>query len=164
MREYSVFYASKKVTALNDSTDPMSPVKGIIFFGIRVQNLLLKNGDFYKKCGFYLLPEITSMVGPDQPLITSLIINNTTYAQRIAVVNKLTFSLVPVDPNKTLNPYNNLYNTGIPFSTSVSSSIIVERLQAARFDFVSNGETFTYRVGANTIKEKRQKRGAPIYN
>ena len=164
MREYSIFYAPKTVTALNDSTDPMSPVKGNIFLGIKVQNLLLKNKNFYKECGFFLLAEITALLSPDQPLITSLIISNTTYAQRIAVVNKLTFSLVPVDPNKTLNPYNNLYNTGLPFSTAVSMSVIVERLQAARFDFVSNGETFTYRVEANTIKEKRQKKGAPIYN
>ncbi len=77
---------------------------------------------------------------------------------------ELTFSLVPVDPAKTLNPYNSLYNTGIPFATSIPRSTIVERLQAVRFNFVSNGETFSYRVESNTRKEKRQKKSAPIYN
>ena len=164
MREYSIYYAPKTVTVLNDSTDPISAVKGLLYFGIRVQDLLLKNNDFYKQCGFLLLPEVTSLLPPDQPIVSSLIMSNTTDAQRIAVVEELTFSLVPVTPDKTLNPYNSLYNTGIPFATSVSRATIVERLQAARFDFRSNGKTYSYRVESNTIKEKRQKKSAPIYN
>lgn len=59
MRSYSIYYAPKKVTALVSSTDPVSTARGSIFFGIRGQNLLLRNGDFYKKCGFYVLPEVT---------------------------------------------------------------------------------------------------------
>lgn len=164
MREYSIYYAPRTVTVLDNSTDPISSVKGTIYFGIRVQDLLLKNGGFYKECGFLILSEVTALLPPDQPIVTSLIMSNTTDAQRIAVVEELSFSLVPVDPGKTLNPYNNLYNTGIPFATSVSRSTIVERLQAARFNFVSNGETFSYRVESNTIKEKRQKKSAPIFN
>lgn len=164
MREYSIFYASKVVTAIDSSTDPPSAVKGLIYFGMRVQNLLLKNGEFYKQCGFLLLSEVTALLPPDQPIVTSLVMSNTTDAQRIAVVEELIFSLVPVDPDKTLNPYNNLYNTGLPFATSIPRSVIVDRLQTARFNFVSNGETFTYRVESNTIKEKRQKKSAPIYN
>lgn len=164
MREYSIYYAPKTVSALDDFSDPLSSVKGIIFFGIRVQDLLLKNGDFYKQCGFLVLSEVTTLLPPDQPIVTSLIMSNAKDAQRIAVVEELSFSLVPVDPDKTLNPYNNLYNTGIPFATSVPRSTIVERLQVVRFNFVSNGETFSYRVESNTIREKRQKKSAPIYN
>lgn len=164
MREYSIYYAPKKVTALDDSIDPNSSVKGTIYFGIRVQDQLLRNGNFYKECGFLVLSEVTALLPPEQPVVTSLIMSNTRDAQRIAVVEELSFSLVPVDPNKTLNPYNQLYNTGIPFATSIPRSIIVERLQAARFNFVSNNDTFSYRVEANSIKEKRQKKSAPIYN
>lgn len=164
MREYSIYYAPKKITALDSSTDPASIVKGTIFFGIRAQDLLLKNNSLYQQCGFSLLSDVTALVSPDSDAITTLIISNTTDAQRIAVVEELTFTLVPVDPTKTLNPYNNLYNTGLPFATSLSRSVIVERLQAARFTFVSNGESFVYRVEANSIKEKRQKKSAPIYN
>lgn len=164
MREYSIYYAPKTVTPIDESTDPVTPVRGTIFFGIRERDLLLRNGDFYKGCGFYVLSEVTTLLPPDPSIVSSLIMSNTTDAQRIAVVEELSFSIVPVDPAKTLNPYNKLYNTGIPFATSVSRSIIVERLQAARFNFVSNGETFSYRVESNTIKEKRQKKSAPIYN
>lgn len=164
MREYSTYYAPKTVTALNMSVDPFELAKGTIYFGIRVQNLLLKNNSFYKQCGFLLLSELTSLTAPDQPVVTSLVMSNTTDAQRIAVVEELSFSLVPVDPEKTLNPYNALYNTGIPYSTSVYRLVMVERLQSARFTFVSNDNTFIYRVESNTIKEKRQKKSAPIFN
>ena len=125
MREYSIYYAPKMVTALDESTDPTSAVKGIIYFGIRVQDLLLKNNDFYQQCGFLLLSEITSLLPDDQPIVSSLIISNTTDAQRIAVVQEFTFSIVPVNPDKTLNPYNSLYNTGLPFATTVSRTTIV---------------------------------------
>jgi len=164
MREYSIYYAPKSITALTSSKDASSVVKGLIYFGIRAQDLLLKNNSFYKQCGFSLLPDITALVPADSPAVTTLIISNTTDAQRIAVVEELTFSIVPVDPTKVLNPYNDRYNTGLPFAMSVSRSIIVERLQAARFTFNSNGKTFVYRVEANSIKEKRQKKSAPIYN
>lgn len=164
MREYSIYYAAKPITALDQSTDPPMPVKGIIYFGIRAQDLLLKNGDFYEQCGFLVLSDVTALVPPDSPAITTLIISNTTDAQRIAVVEELLFSLVPVDSTKTLNPYNKRYNTGIPFATSISRSVMVERLQAARFTFRSQGENYVYRVEANSIKEKRQKKSAPIYN
>lgn len=164
MREYSIYYAPKSVTTFDSSTDPVSTGKGVIFFGIRAQDLLLKNGSFYKQCGFSLLSDVTALLPPDSPSITTLIISNTTDAQRIAVVEELTFSLVPVDPDKTLNPYNNLYNTGLPFATNLSRSVVVERLQEARFTFLSNGDSFIYRVEPNTIKDKRQKKSAPIYN
>ena len=114
MRAYSIYYAPKMVTALDAATDDSTAVKGTIFFGIREGDLLLKNLDFYKKCGFYVLSEVTSMLPPDLPIVTSLIMSNTNDAQRIAVVEELTFSLVPVDPTKTLNPVNDLYNTGLP--------------------------------------------------
>jgi len=131
---------------LDSSTDPVSTVKGTIYFGIFFQNLLLKNDSFYKQCGFLLLPDVAALLPADSPSITTLIISNTTDAQHIAVVEELTFTLVPVDPTKTLNPYNNMYKTGLPFGTILSRSVIVERLQEARFTFVSNDESFVYRV------------------
>ena len=38
MREYSHDYAPKTVTAIDVSTDPVTPVRGTVYFGIRVQD------------------------------------------------------------------------------------------------------------------------------
>lgn len=89
---------------------------------------------------------------------SSLIISNTNEAQRIAVIEELTFTLVPVDPTKKLNPFNERYNTGIPFAASLSRNVVIERLQVARFTFTSNGKSFVYKIEPNSIKEKRQKK------
>lgn len=40
MREYSIYYAPKSITALDSSTDPPFSVKGTIYFGIPAQDLL----------------------------------------------------------------------------------------------------------------------------
>ena len=46
MREYSYFYAPKEVIGLGGSAEEREIVTNTIYFGIRAQNLLLKNGDF----------------------------------------------------------------------------------------------------------------------
>lgn len=161
MREYSYYFGEKTVNVLRD---PKSVVTGKIYFGVRVQNLLLKNDSFYKNCGFLLQSEVEALSDPTGPTVTSLIISNTNDAQRIAVIEELTFTLIPVDPAKKLNPYNDRYNTGIPFAASLSRNIMIERLQVARFTFTSGEDSFTYKIEANSIKEKRQKKSAPIFN
>lgn len=95
--------------------------------------------------------------------MTGLILSNTNDAERISVVTEVTFSLVPVDIAKQLNPYNARYNTGLPYSADISRSKITDILKAARFTFISGGEDFVYKVEPNTIKEKRQKKSAPSY-
>lgn len=80
------------------------------------------------------------------PSVTSLIITNTNDAQCIAVVEELTFTLIPIDPTKKLNPYNKCYNTGLPFATSITCNLMIEKLQASRFTFVSGIESFIYKV------------------
>lgn len=101
MREYSIYYAAKSVTALDYSKDPSSLVKKRIYFGITAQDFLLKNNSFYVQSTFLLLPDVTALVPPDSPAVTTLVISNTTDAQRIAVVEELIFSIVRVDPTKT---------------------------------------------------------------
>lgn len=91
MRRYSIYYAPKTVTTLDSSTDPIWSKKGTSFFGIRVQDLLLKKGNFYKECAFFALSEVTTWIPPDQPIVTSLIMSNTKDAQRIAVVPRVDF-------------------------------------------------------------------------
>ena len=100
---------------------------------------------------------------PESPSVSSLIMSNTSYVQRIGVIEELTFSLIPVDPYQTLNLYNTRYNTGIPYSTVISRTTIVAMLQEAPFTFFSRNKEIVYRVKANFIKEKRQKKSAPIY-
>ena len=63
------------------------------------------------------------------------------------------FSLIPVDPGKTLNPYVLKYNTGICYSTNISKSTITNRLLFARFTFSYNNQDYLYKVAGNTIKE-----------
>ena len=101
MREYSYYDAPKTVNALIFSEGTKSLTTGTIDFSIRVQNLVLKNSDFYKKCGFSLLLELTSVLPPDQPTVSTLIITNTADAQRLAIVKELIFTLVAVNLNKT---------------------------------------------------------------
>ena len=146
MRVYSYYYAPKRVAALDETGETVSLVKGTIYFGIRIQDLLLKNNDFYKECGFLLLEEVTALAPPDQGSISTLIISNTADAQRLAVVEKLTFSLIPVDPNRQLNPYNDRYNTGITYATIVPRITMIEKLQEARFTFISRNREVVYRV------------------
>lgn len=47
MREYSYYFAEKTINVLRDSSDPKSIVTGKVYFGIRVQNLLLKNNSLF---------------------------------------------------------------------------------------------------------------------
>ena len=116
-----------------------------------------------KKCGFKTLKEIEDLTAEDDKSITSLIISNTNDAQRIAVVEELTFKIVPVDSNQTLNPYNDSYNTGLPYSTTITRSKITEELRTCRFTFTSNNISYIYKVEPSSIKEKRQKKSAPIF-
>ena len=101
---------------------------------------------------------------PEYPSVSTLIMSNTSDAQRIGVIEELTFSLIPIDPDQTLNPYNMRYNTGISYGTVIPRTIIVAMLQEAPFTFFSRNREVVYRVEANSIKEKRQKKSAPIYN
>ena len=163
MREYSYFYAPKEVTGLTSSQENVDLVKGTIYFGIRAQDLLLKNNAFYKKCGFLILSEIDGLTGDDEEPVTSLIISNTNDAQRIAVIEELSFKIVPVNPDQTLNPYNLGYNTGLPYSTSISRAQITIELRTVRFTFTINDTSYVYKVEPSTIKEKRQKKSAPTF-
>ncbi len=47
MREYSYYFAEKTINVLRYSSDPKSIVTGKVYFGIRVQNLLLKNNSLF---------------------------------------------------------------------------------------------------------------------
>lgn len=163
MREYSYFYAPKLVTGLSVLEEDANLVKGTIYFGVRAQNLLLKNNAFYKKCGFLILSEIEALTRDDEDPITSLIISSTKDAQRIAVIEELTFKLIPVDSSQILNPYNLRYNTGIPYSTSITRAEITAELISARFRFQIGDTSYIYKVEPSTIKEKRQKKSAPIF-
>ncbi len=73
MREYSYYFGEKTVNVLRDASDPKSVVTGKIYFGVRVQNLLLKNDSFYKNCGFLLQSEVEALSDPTGPTVTSLI-------------------------------------------------------------------------------------------
>jgi len=95
--------------------------------------------------------------------VSGLILSNTNDAERISVITEVTFSLVPLNREKQLNPYNARYNTGLPYSSDLSRSKITDILKTARFTFVSGGEDFVYKVEPNSIKEKRQKKSAPSY-
>ena len=76
-------------------------------------------------------------------------------------VFELTFKIVPVNPAQVLNPYNLGYNTGIPYSTSISRSQIKTELRTAHFTFTINDTSYLYKGEPSTIKEKRQKKSAP---
>ena len=83
MREYSYYYAPKTVNALVSFENDLLITRREIYFGVRIQDLLLKNGDFYKLCSFFLLSELTALMPSDHPSVTSLIISNIKDAQRI---------------------------------------------------------------------------------
>lgn len=48
MRNYDIYYGPKKVNIIENPTAGSLITPGTIFIGVRVQNLLLKPGDFYK--------------------------------------------------------------------------------------------------------------------
>ena len=163
MRTYNYYYVRKKVYGYPAEGQEISTRAYVyIFFGIRVQSLFLSNGDIYKSCNFFLQKEIEDLTPPDEATISSLIISNTNDIQRLGLVNELSFSIVPVDPAKQLNPYNAHYNTSIPYSTELSYQTIVPILLNWRINFVYNDDTFVYKIEQNSIKEKRQKKTAPI--
>ena len=164
MREYSYYFAQKSILSLDALPANATFTPGLIFFGIRAQDLLLKNDSFYKKLGFFTQNEITSFSTGEDPEVSSLILSKTSNAQRLSIIKKVTFTIIPIDSARTLNPYNDKYNTGVPYSTLLSRATITQVLKEARFTFSRGEENYVYRIEANSIKEKRQKKTAPSYS
>ena len=107
MTTYNYFYAPATVNCITLREGASTINTGNIYLGVRAQELLLSNGNFYKKCGLFLPSDIAALLQPDQPEITDFIISSTKDVQRLSLIEELTFSLVPVDRTKTLNPFNN---------------------------------------------------------
>lgn len=146
MTTYNYFYAPATVNSITQTESGSTINTGNIYLGVRAQELLLLNNNFYKKCGLFLPSEIVALVEPNQPDITSFIISSTKDVQRLSLLEELTFTLIPVDDRKTLNPFNKKYNTGLPYSTFVSRYDMVTHLKAVVFKFSSGGDIFEYKV------------------
>ena len=162
MQKHSIYYAPKTIMAFNAYTDPVSSIKGTIYFGIQAPDLLLKHDLFYHSCGFLLFSKISDLVPLNGPLPTTFIVSSIYEAERLRIVKELTFALIPLEPTKTLHPYNDRYKTEIPFALMQPPSGFVELLQDALFTFHSKGKSFVYRVETGSIQEKRQKKSVPI--
>ncbi len=90
MRDYDNYYGSKKINIIKNPTARATVTSGTVFIGVRVQNLLLKPGDFYKQCGFFTLADIQALKGDDSPGVSGLIISNTNDADRLSVITVVT--------------------------------------------------------------------------
>ena len=119
MTTYNYFYTPATVNSITLGEGTSTINTGNIYLGVGAQELLLMNGNFYKKCGLFLPADIAALLSPNQPEVTSFIISSTKDVQRLALIEELTFTLVPLDMTKTLNPFNKKYNTGILYSTFV---------------------------------------------
>lgn len=93
----------------NIVTSPSATVNtDTIYLGIRVQDLLLIKNKFSKICGFFLPAALAALLSFDQPEVTSFKISYTKNVQKLALVEELTFTLVPIDPEVILNSYNTI--------------------------------------------------------
>ena len=158
MRTYDYFYVKKTVYGYPAEEEKTRRLHSDIFLGIRAQSLLLKNGNIYKNCGLYLQKEIKDLTPTEEDHISSLIISNTNDKKRLGLIKELTFTLVPLYPDRQLNPYNNGYNTGLPYSTNLSYQQILSSLKSWRINFVDKGETYVYKIELYTIKEMQTKK------
>lgn len=158
MRTYSYYYATKYVNIETGEENDANLQYGHFYVGVRVQDLLLKNEGFYKKLKLHTLSEIEPADSAD---ISTVTLSNTSDALRLGIFEELTFTIVPIDSTMRLSPFNHKYNTGILYATSINRREIAQILTAQRFSFVSQGQTYIYKILLSTIKEKRQRKSAP---
>lgn len=71
MRDYDIYYAPKRINVIETPTQGATITTGTTFFGVRVQNLLLKPGNFYRQCGFYSLRDIESLSGEENSTVSA---------------------------------------------------------------------------------------------
>lgn len=161
MRVYSYYFAPKTVVLRPAEGETNPTITGILYIGVRAQDLLLKNDNFYKDCGLFLQTDIDAMVAQGETEYTTIILSNTNDAERIDLIEELNFTLIPVDPAVTKSPFDSKYPTGIGYSPVLSRPAFVEKLKAKRFNFGTEATPIVYRIKPNSIKERRSKKGAP---
>lgn len=106
--------------------------------------------------GFVLAEQIDALT-TQPPLVSRFIINSTKNIQRLGLIDQLTFTIVPTNPDQTVGPYNQKYNTGILYSTNILRATIIDKLLNKKFKFRSRNNDVSYKVLPSSIKEKRKK-------
>ncbi len=151
---YSYYFAPKTVTIRPAQGAENPGLTGTLYIGIRAQDLLLRNGNFYTDCGLLLQSDIDALSQQDSAEYTAIILSNTNDAERIDLIEELNFTLIPVDPASTIAPFNTNYPTGIPFSPSIARPQFVDRLKAKQFNFGTDANSVLYKTKQNQTVSK----------
>jgi hypothetical protein len=142
--------------------DP-APITVTIYFGVRLQDMLLKNPEFYKLLGFKTVEDIDAETQGSPLKITKLKLSSQSDACRLGLLRELKFSIVPVDPTKQLNPYNSKYNTSVFVKLKLDTQEVVKKMYAIVFTLGTGGDATQYKILGGSIQEKKAKKTTPTY-
>ena len=167
MRSYEDYYTPSAVRGQDvsyvSSEDPKVLTVGI-YYGIRLQTTFMANNRFYHTLGFMTMVEIIEKyrqceTGSPSPLK----INNHSDLARLGVIRELSFSIIPVDPSKTIPPYGTKSNTTVPYAVSKDVTQVVAEMYSFTFVFGSGASQCAYRIEPGSIKEKKSRKTTPHF-
>ena len=131
---------------------------GIIYFGIRFQDLLFQNNKFYKALGFKIASECEVTINGKPANPTMFKLYSQADAARLGLIQEVGFSLIPENIDKMIPPYNDRYNTRCAILGRLPLDESSRILLNARFNFGSAREPVMYRVDPVSIKQRKSKR------
>lgn len=163
MREYKDYWVDLTVNGLTPDLAASETVASILLFGIRLQSVFLDQGDFSNTLGFRDREDILGRFVDQDVKPTFLKLNSQSDAARLGLIRELTFTIIPRDPTRIINPYNGKYNTGVPYNADVNIRTVVAGIYATQFLLGEGTNTATYIVLPGSVKEKKLKRTTPTF-
>ena len=169
-KTYTTYYAPALVQGITETpiekelkTHTFVSAPSHVFLGHRLQNTLLSQGTLAVDLGLYTETQIQEMCTRLSISCSLLELPTGQSVSRLGVMRTLDFTIVPVQDDAILNPYNEQYGTSIPYSTAISTLKAVDILRKARFTFNHKGVDYEYKVSGQSILERRTRAGAPSY-
>ena len=158
-REFSYYYVPTTVRGINNfsygdtSVNTSNINTCTVFMGIRLQNMVLTNKNFYRSIGFLSDETIQNLLITSIPTPTVITFSDQADAMRAGLLRRVKFTLVPTPgatPTSTAPASMNLYLLYPYFYTDFQ---IAESLIRFPFTF----ESVNYRVVPRSIKPFKSK-------
>ncbi len=163
MRTFDYYFVQRSVNVYVPPPADVSVVRGCIYFGHRMQTLLMGYPALNKALGLSTRDEIEAL-SPMSPRVTIFEFSSGNNLARIGCIAFFNFYLVPQDITKTMAPFNNKYSTGITFSRNVLVNDAVTALYNQVWAFKSGTNTVNYVVEPGSIRERRRKKNSPSFS
>lgn len=157
LREYRKYYAYLDVRIMKLEEGKTDLGHRVTVFWSKVARLVALKLDFSK------IADIQKSMGSETDLSSLLQISNYNDAARLGIVRDLALTLIPKDPSRTIDPFNNRYNTNIQYNVSVGIKVVTHYIYASEFVLGEGDQKATYVVEPASLKERRRKKTAPRY-